>query len=320
MSNFTNSPLATLRRIRNSNRNAPRNQPITKITWHHVAGVMTSQNLLNWGHDPRCTGSWQYGVGNDGIIHQLINESDRAWTSSNATNDHQAVTIEVANSTSAPYWEIGGRAWDAAIHLTVDIIRRNPGITRRDGRPGLYFDGTPNASLTFHDMFTNTACPGPFIRRRAQQICDEVNAKLDGLAGTLTPPLPPTPNPTPQNPVHVVRAGENLTTIANLYNTTVDELVRLNNIPNRNIIRVGQIIKLPETSIPTPPISTGITVGSSVQVNANASRWLTGQTIPKFVRGGRYDVMQLRANNQEVLIGRNGVATGWISINDLTLI
>jgi len=181
MSNFTNSSLATMRRIRNSNRNTPRNQAIGKITIHHVAGVMTSQNLLNWGHDPRCGGSWQYGIGNDGDIHQLIDERDRAWTSSSAWNDNRAVTLEVSNSTGAPNWEIGQRAWDAMIDLCVDIVRRNPGITRRDGRSGLWFDGTQNGSLTFHDMFTATVCPGPFIRSRAQQICDDVNAQLDKL-------------------------------------------------------------------------------------------------------------------------------------------
>ena len=322
MSNFTNSSLATLRRIRNSNRNAPRNQPITKITWHHAAGVMSSQNLLNWGHDPRCTGSWQYGVGNDGIIHQLINEADRAWTSSSPWNDNRAVTIEVANSTGAPNWEIGQRAWDAAIELTVDIIRRNPGITRGDGRPGLWFDGTQNGSLTFHDMFTNTACPGPFIRNRAQQICDEVNAKLDGLVGNSATVTPPTP--TPENPIHVVRAGETLGVIARQHNTTVNELVRLNPISNPNIIRIGQLIKLPaannvvNTSNVSNPYS-NIRVGSQVRVNADARTWATGQTIPNWVRSNTYTVKQMRARN-----GRNeallqGIVS-WAWVDDLTII
>ena len=313
MSNFTNSPLATLRRIRNSNRNAPRNQPITKITWHHAAGVMNSQNLLNWGHDPRCTGSWQYGIGNDGIIHQLINESDRAWTSSSAANDHQAITIEVANSTGTPYWEIGGRAWDAAIDLTVDIIRRNPGITRRDGRPGLYFDGTPNASLTFHDMFTNTACPGPFIRRRTQQICDEVNAKLDRLTNNNS-------TVTPTNPVHVVRAGETLSAIARQHNADVNELVQLNNIANPNLIRVGQILQLPTKPTTAPaPTTNEIRVGERVRINANARTWATGQTIPAWVKNNTYTIKQMRARNgrHEALL--QGIVS-WAWVEDLTLV
>lgn len=44
---------------------------------------------------------------------------------------------------------------------------------------------------------------------------------------------------------HIVVKGDNLTSIAKTYNTTVSELVRLNNIKNKNLIYVGQILKLP---------------------------------------------------------------------------
>lgn len=44
---------------------------------------------------------------------------------------------------------------------------------------------------------------------------------------------------------YTVKKGDNLTNIAKTYSTTVTELVRLNNITNKNLIYVGQIIKLP---------------------------------------------------------------------------
>jgi len=104
MKKFTNSLLATLRRFITSRINGGGRQPssrrITKITIHHAAGVINGQNLLNWGHDPRCTASWQYGIGNDGVNGQLVEERHRAWTSSSAANDWDAVTIEVGNSTA----------------------------------------------------------------------------------------------------------------------------------------------------------------------------------------------------------------------------
>jgi len=187
---FTNSAIPVLRRIHATKRNAPRNMPITKVTIHHAAGVINNANLLAWGHDPRCGASWNYGVGNDGGSHQMIWESDRAWTSSSAWNDNQAITIEVGNSGVGPNWTIGAPAWDTTVRLVVDIIRRNPGIRRRDGRPGLYFDNTRNASLTFHDMFTATTCPGPWFRQRAVQFCNEVNRLLD-CTGVVHPPVVP---------------------------------------------------------------------------------------------------------------------------------
>ena len=44
---------------------------------------------------------------------------------------------------------------------------------------------------------------------------------------------------------YTVVKGDNLTKIAKKYGTTVDTLVALNGIKNKNLITVGQIIKLP---------------------------------------------------------------------------
>lgn len=53
----------------------------------------------------------------------------------------------------------------------------------------------------------------------------------------------------PNQNTYTIKKGDNLTNIAKIYNTTVTELVRLNNIPNKNLIYVGQILKLPSSSI-----------------------------------------------------------------------
>lgn len=41
---------------------------------------------------------------------------------------------------------------------------------------------------------------------------------------------------------HIVKSGETLSYIAQKYNTTVDKLVKLNNIKNKNLIYVGQVL------------------------------------------------------------------------------
>lgn len=49
--------------------------------------------------------------------------------------------------------------------------------------------------------------------------------------------------------IYIVKRGDNLSTIAKTYNTTISELVRINNIANPNLIYVGQKIKLPTNII-----------------------------------------------------------------------
>lgn len=48
---------------------------------------------------------------------------------------------------------------------------------------------------------------------------------------------------------YIVKKGDNLTNIAKKYNTTVAELVKINNISNKNLIYIGQILKLPNSNI-----------------------------------------------------------------------
>lgn len=45
--------------------------------------------------------------------------------------------------------------------------------------------------------------------------------------------------------LYTVRSGDTLWSIARRYDTTVDELVRINDISNPNVIRVGEVLKIP---------------------------------------------------------------------------
>jgi len=115
---------------------------------------------------------------------------------------------------------------------------------------------------------------------------------------------------------HIVRSGETLSGIAQLHRTTVAELQRLNNISNVNLIRVGQVLRLPTASNNTTTSNT-IRVGSRVRVNSNARTWATGQNIPSWVRGQIYTVQQLRNSNQEALLA--GIIS-WIRVSDVTVL
>ena len=59
-------------------------------------------------------------------------------------------------------------------------------------------------------------------------------------------PEPPVAASPPAANVHVVEEGETLSTIAERYGTTVDELLSLNDVPDPNNVLVGQPLILPE--------------------------------------------------------------------------
>lgn len=178
---FTNSPLATYTRI-SPNRNSPRNQPITKITIHHQAGVNSVEGFGNIVASPTRGMSANYAIGNDGRIGLFCPESDRSWCSSSPWNDNRAITIEVSNSAYGDEsgWPVSEAAYNSLIKLCVDICKRN-------GIPKLVFTGDKNGSLTYHYMFSPTCCPGPWIKAHTKDICDKVNAQL-GLTVPINPP------------------------------------------------------------------------------------------------------------------------------------
>lgn len=170
MANYTQSSLAAPYEWGTKNSN-PRNNKISKITIHHMAGTMGAKACADM-HHKGTKASANYYVGKDGEIVAGVPESRRAWTSSSPTNDHQAITIEVSNCKGEPNWEVSDKALEATIALCVDICKRN-NINE------LKYTGDKNGNLTMHCFFTKTACPGPYLKSKFGYIAQEVNKELN---------------------------------------------------------------------------------------------------------------------------------------------
>ena len=148
-------------------------QKICKFTPHIMAGILTGkQCAVNIFQKSTRYASANYCIGNDGDLVCNVYEEDRAYTSSSRSNDNQAITVEVSNCEYGGDWKISDKAWNTLVNLAVDVC------TRYGFR--LEYDGTPNGSLTRHNMFANTACPGKYLQSRFQELADTVNARLDG--------------------------------------------------------------------------------------------------------------------------------------------
>ena len=150
---------------------------IKKITIHHMAGNLSVETCGNVFQSRKASSN--YGVGTDGRVGLYVNESNRAWTSSNKNNDIQAVTIEVANDGGAPDWHVSDKALNKTIDLVVDICKRN-------GIKELKYTGDATGTLTRHNMFTATLCPGPYLQSKFPYIAEEVNKRLKGETSSST--------------------------------------------------------------------------------------------------------------------------------------
>lgn len=175
---MSNSKLVNYTKL-SPNCNKPRNHKIDKITIHHMAGKLTVEQCGGEFAAASRRASSNYGIDSDGRVGMYVEECNRSWCSSNAENDHRAITIEVANDGGAPDWHVSDKALSKLIELCVDICQRN-GIKK------LNYTGDKSGNLTMHKWFTATACPGPYLASKFGYIAEQVNKKLSGSSETGT--------------------------------------------------------------------------------------------------------------------------------------
>lgn len=150
---------------------------VIKITPHHMAGNLTIEELGKLWQNPSRRASSNYGIDSKGRIGCYVDEENRSWCSSSASNDNQAITIEVANDGGAPNWHISDKAIDSLVKLCIDICTRYK-ITK------INYTGNANGNLTEHRYFVATLCPGPYMHGLMPTIAKRINA---GLKPSPTP-------------------------------------------------------------------------------------------------------------------------------------
>ena len=146
---------------------------VSKVTIHHMAGVMGSSDCARMHRNSPVEASANYYIGNDGSIACGVIEEEGAWTSASWDNDIRAITIEVSNSYAGGDWPISDKAWYSMIRLCADICKRY-GIEPT-------YTGGPDGSFTEHRMFSATGCPGEYIHSRMSKIVREVKSAMNGV-------------------------------------------------------------------------------------------------------------------------------------------
>lgn len=188
--NFSNSSLVQFTKI-SPNKDINRNHAIDTITIHCVVGQCSIETLGNIFYAPSKRASSNYGVGYDGRIGMYVEEKDRSWCSSSPSNDHRAITIEVASDTYAPY-AVTQAAYNSTIELVTDICKRN-GIkklvwsTNKNERMN-HLNG---CNMTVHRDYANKSCPGEYLYNRMGDIAKKVNEKLGSETVEPSDPIIP---------------------------------------------------------------------------------------------------------------------------------
>lgn len=269
-----------------------------------MAGVNSVEGFGNIVANPAREMSSNYAIGNDGRIGLFCPESDRSWCSSSAWNDNRAITIEVSNSAygDASGWPVSNAAYNSLIKLCVDICKRN-GIKK------LTFTGDQNGSLTFHYMFWATACPGPWIKARAQEICDKVNAQLntsnnDEKKNDDTGFKTYTVKLKSSDPVYDSPGGKQIATVGPGNVFTIVEDKKVGNVKYGKL-KSGKgwvIVETTQSDSKGGSDNGSIKVGDLVTITSGA-RYYTGGSIPQWVLNDKWYISSLSGNR--AVLGKN---------------
>lgn len=133
------------------------------IVVHHMAGVLTPKQCNNALKGRG--GSIHYAIGNDGVIGYGIDESLVAWHAGNWPVNQRSIGIEVSNSKLNGDWPVSDKAFKALVKLVADIAKRN-----KLGK--LVF----KQNIGYHGLYAATACCGPYLKGKFDQLIKEANA------------------------------------------------------------------------------------------------------------------------------------------------
>lgn len=275
---YTNSSLVTYTRI-SPNKTSPRNHVIDTITIHCIVGQWTAKQGCDFFDNPFRNASCNYVVGKDGSIGLCVEEKDRSWCTSTASNDHRAITIEVASDTTHPY-AVTDKAMAALIKLCADICKRN-GIkslkwsTNKNDRVN-HLNG---CNMTVHRDYVAKACPGEYLYSRHGYIADEVN-KLLGVKTNNTS----TTTSTSTAKTYTVVSGDTLSKIGSKTGVNWKTIADLNGIKSPYIVKVGQVLKLSEGTVTTQTnTSTSTTPSTTTTTSVPLTITQSKKEIQKFL-------------------------------------
>lgn len=152
----------------------------TSVTFHHNGGRLSHEGVLEvWKTRPA---SAAFDVDIVGAVAQYVKTNEYAWAVGNTEGNQRTISIEMANSKTAPTWEVAEVTWKSAARLAGWLFAKV--IGRRPTKDNVFY----------HHKWSSTACAGPYMDKIYNQLLAEVQKSYDYFMGAATPPRPaPTP-------------------------------------------------------------------------------------------------------------------------------
>jgi hypothetical protein len=169
-------------------------QAINGVVIHHVAGT----NGLNYVANKNSRNSHPtYHISNSGAVTGIVNPERRPY-STGGQPDPSAVTFEIDNSAVGGDWPVSS----AAIEALIDVIIFHASISPRANRGFAKNIKTQVQSeffVAWHQQYSATACPGPFVMSQLDYIVAECNKRASQAVAPIAPVIP-TPPPASNKP------------------------------------------------------------------------------------------------------------------------
>lgn len=270
---------------------------IEMIAIHHMAGVLTAKQCGVIFQRAGRKGSSNYGIGKDADVGLYVDEANTSWCNSNWDSNCKSVTIETSNSSIGGDYPVSDKVLSKLIELVADIARRNGLGTLVKGK-----------NVVWHSMYANTNCPGRYLLSKMDYIVEQAN-KINSQGSSNNENI--TVNTTNSYLVKVTADALNIRSGAGTNNPIVGcirdkgtyTIVETSGNWGKLKSGAGWIClnytrKVSGTAQPsTTNTVSSFSKGQKVTLKASANKYCTGQTIPNYVKGKIYTIMQVGSGN-----------------------
>lgn len=244
-----------------TNYNKGNNKRNKYIVIHYVGAVSSALNNAKYFNSTYRDASANYFV-DDKSIYRVVKDKDIAWHCGakkyyNSCRNYNSIGIEMCCFNNKGVLDITEKTIQNTAELTKELMKKY---------------NIPIENVVRHYDVTRKDCPAPFVKdinrwnnfknrlvetQKTKSIVDlayEVIAGKHGNGEARKKSLGSLYNEVQaevdkimkakKETTHTVKRGDTLYGIAKKYNTTVDALVKKNNIKNKSVISIGQVLKI----------------------------------------------------------------------------